>query len=503
MIKGKRAGGRLNGQMKVKHAIISSNFNKNRISLASKSKQIKTIVGSPVNHQQQQQQRARLAAINNSLMNDHSYGATSLTSSPLGMANNKPTSIINHQSRPLKLSSNSQSLLSSSLANKHAGGKSGKKNPHSTNHSSKAFQSLIKSSSKVNINSNGVNGVVDNTVPGSKSHIVHTRSKSGVRCPKQMPREYVSPKKGAQIHASGSANGRSDNDALISSKPSGVGSSGSFGSLSSAPSLINSNRQNINSQAANQHNHSSKSNGQMFVKNSSCSSPTSSSSRSLKRANNENHYSHGNKSFKSSAPVSQTIRIKQEIVDDDDMLDDSSLSSNSSQSSNLSMDSSSLDSEKNVRHFANIKSESSPAFRNHNQSTSHSLSNTGNSSAYAAGQHSPMSSPLSPNTNSSQKSSSSCSSNKSIPPARRREHNEQERARRHNLRNAFLYLRDQLPDLSKKAPRIRILCNAYDVVTQLIKQNRQLQRIKAQEAKKKASLLAAKAKLQQLGIEID
>lgn len=131
----KRAGGRPKGPMKAKHAIISSNLNKNRISsLSSKSK----IIDRSANHQQQQQ-RLRLAAINNSLMNDHSYGATGLTSSPLGMANNKPTSIIN-QSRPLKLSSNSQSLLSSSLANKHAGAKFGKKNPNSTN-SSKAYQS--------------------------------------------------------------------------------------------------------------------------------------------------------------------------------------------------------------------------------------------------------------------------------------------------------------------------------------------------------------------------
>lgn len=346
---------------------------------------------------------------------------------------------------------------------------------------------LIKSSSKVNYSNNRIRvNTVEDGVPGSKSHIVHTRSKSGVRCPKQMPREYVSPKKGAQIHGSGSSNG----DALITPKPSVAGNNSS---LSSSSSLINSNRQNINCQAVNQHS-KSKSNGQMFVKNSSCSSP--SSSRSLKRANNENHYSHSGKSFKSSASASHTIRNQPEILDDD-MLDDSSLSSNSSHSSNLSMDSSSLDSDNNIRHFASIKSESA-AFRNQSHC---SLSISGNSPD-AAGQHSPMSSPLSPNISSSQKSNGSCS-NKSIPPARRREHNEQERARRHNLRNAFLYLRDQLPDLSKKAPRIRILCNAYDVVTNLIKQNRQLQRIKAQEAKKKASLLAAKAKLQQLGIEIE
>lgn len=85
-------------------------------------------------------------------------------------------------------------------------------------------------------------------------------------------------------------------------------------------------------------------------------------------------------------------------------------------------------------------------------------------------------------TSSSSSSSSTSSlspSGNSPKPIRRREHNDSERKRRDHLRNAFNFLRDQVPRFksnNKKPPRIQILHEATNYIQAIIKESDELER---------------------------
>lgn len=83
--------------------------------------------------------------------------------------------------------------------------------------------------------------------------------------------------------------------------------------------------------------------------------------------------------------------------------------------------------------------------------------------------------------------SSSLSNSTSPKPVRRREHNDSERKRRDHLRNAFNFLRDQVPRfkaISKKPPRIQILHEATSYVRNIMKESQELERRLAEERTK-------------------
>ena len=79
-----------------------------------------------------------------------------------------------------------------------------------------------------------------------------------------------------------------------------------------------------------------------------------------------------------------------------------------------------------------------------------------------------------------------------VPPMRRREHNDSERRRRDFLRNAFINLKDQIPKLKsaeKRPPRIMILHEATNYVSQLNDKQRYLERTLNAEIEKREKLL--------------
>jgi hypothetical protein len=114
-------------------------------------------------------------------------------------------------------------------------------------------------------------------------------------------------------------------------------------------------------------------------------------------------------------------------------------------------------------------------------------------------------SPVPSHASSSQSSClSSCSSPQSILsspnkkkkekhfPERRREHNDSEKKRRDQLRNAFVCLRDQIPklrDQGRRPPRIHILFEAASYVTTLAEKSATLEKVKNAETAKRDKLL--------------
>lgn len=93
------------------------------------------------------------------------------------------------------------------------------------------------------------------------------------------------------------------------------------------------------------------------------------------------------------------------------------------------------------------------------------------------------------NSNSSTTTSSSAGS--SPKPLRRREHNDSERKRRDHLRNAFNFLRDQVPrfkQVNKKPPRIQILHEATRYVQCIMKESQDLERRLEEERAKYSRL---------------
>lgn len=104
---------------------------------------------------------------------------------------------------------------------------------------------------------------------------------------------------------------------------------------------------------------------------------------------------------------------------------------------------------------------------------------------------------ISPSSSDSEESSVSFSSGddnrKTSPPFRRREHNDSERKRRDHLRNSFNNLKDQIPKLKsseKRPPRIMILHEATEYVTNLIHINTDLEDTLRAEQEKKKRLLS-------------
>ncbi|RWS31333.1 Helix-loop-helix domain containing protein 2-like protein [Leptotrombidium deliense] len=91
-------------------------------------------------------------------------------------------------------------------------------------------------------------------------------------------------------------------------------------------------------------------------------------------------------------------------------------------------------------------------------------------------------------------------SSKSMYPERRREHNDSERKRRDHLRNAFHFLRDQIPKLkeaSKKPARIVILSEATSFVNSLKEKHQYLEKTKDEELRKRERLFKKLTQLQQ------
>lgn len=85
-------------------------------------------------------------------------------------------------------------------------------------------------------------------------------------------------------------------------------------------------------------------------------------------------------------------------------------------------------------------------------------------------------------------------------PERRREHNDSEKKRRDQLRNAFLSLRDQIPkfrDQGRRPPRIHILFEASCYVKQLREKSEYLEKIKCSETAKRDKMLRRLRMLQQ------
>lgn len=100
--------------------------------------------------------------------------------------------------------------------------------------------------------------------------------------------------------------------------------------------------------------------------------------------------------------------------------------------------------------------------------------------------HQDIKTPLSSNSISPD-TASSLSNSTSPKPVRRREHNDSERKRRDHLRNAFNFLRDQVPRfkaINKKPPRIQILHEATLYVQRIINESKELERgLEAERAK--------------------
>ncbi|RWS17551.1 Helix-loop-helix domain containing protein 2-like protein [Dinothrombium tinctorium] len=87
---------------------------------------------------------------------------------------------------------------------------------------------------------------------------------------------------------------------------------------------------------------------------------------------------------------------------------------------------------------------------------------------------------------------SASKSSKSMYPEKRREHNDSERKRRDHLRNAFHFLRDQIPklkDTQKKPARIVILSEATSFVNSLKEKHLYLEKTKEAELTKREKLL--------------
>ena len=112
-------------------------------------------------------------------------------------------------------------------------------------------------------------------------------------------------------------------------------------------------------------------------------------------------------------------------------------------------------------------------------------------SASSSNRNSPDNSNSSSSLSSSTTSSASSSTSTSPKPLRRREHNDSERKRRDHLRNAFNFLRDQVPRfkaMNKKPPRIQILHEATKYVQCIMRESIELERRLDEERAKHARL---------------